>query len=106
MGGGNLQIGIHRGADRQATAEKLILAKVRAQLTTDFIGEIVAWRQGGAEPFDLASLHGQQVRRSFPVQGVLIDIAILEHLAQRVIAPENCLLAIAHRMAIGGGLGQ
>ena len=80
-----LQFGVIGGADGQTPAEKFALAEIAAQLPTDFVGEVVSRRQALAEGFEIAVLDRQQRRSTRRVIGRLIDIAVLEHLAQNKV---------------------
>ena len=102
--GFDLHGGVDGGADRQATAKELVFAKAARQLPPDLIGEIVARRQGFAERRIIAVLHRQQRLGGLCRHRRLVDIAVLHHFAQHIVAPLCHPFLGAHRMIFAGGL--
>ena len=102
----NLHRRIDGGADRQAATKKLILAKGPRQLPPDLISEIAARRQRLAERRIIAVLHRQQRLGQFFVGRGRVDIAVLHHLAQHIVAPFHRAVMVFDRMQLGRLLGQ
>ena len=82
-----LQGRIDGGADGQSAAEEFILPEILRQLAADFIGEIVARRQLFGEGREIAILDRAQRLFGLGPIGRLVDIAVLPHLAQHIVAP-------------------
>ena len=101
-----LQVAIHRCADRQTAAKKLILAEIFRQLATDLIGEVIAVRQLTFEAFKIAALDRQKRSLFGALIFGIINIAVLVHLAQNEIAPIQRALFLSHRMITRGRFGQ
>ena len=105
-GGNPLHFGINRGTHGHPTAEKLILTKMTAKLTADFICKVIPWRQRGLKAFEIPVLHGQQGHVPFGQILILWQVSVLPHLAQHVIAPLQQTILAAHRVKIRGRLGK
>ena len=101
-----LHFGIDGGAHGQPVALERGLAELALHLAADFVGEIVAGRQLGPESGEITALHRLQRRLALQIVGNLVEIAVLIHLAQRVVAPENGGFVVPHRVAIRRCLGQ
>ena len=59
-GGDILHFRINRGTHSHTAAEKLILTKITAELTANFIRKIIPRWQRGLKAFEITVLHGQQ----------------------------------------------
>ena len=87
VGSGGLQFRVHRRADRQPAAEKLVLAEFARQLAADFIGEVIARRHLAVGRGEIAVLHAAQRQLGLGLIGGLVDESVLPHLAQDIVAP-------------------
>ena len=96
LGGDLLQLRLDRGADGEAVGKELLLAELAAQLAADFVGEVVARRQLPAERREVAVLHGLERQRLFAPERRLVEIAVLPHLAQDVVAPFGDPVLVGH----------
>ena len=104
-GGGHLHFRVLGRPDRQPAAEKLVLTEAFRQLPPDLVGEIVARRQVRLERGEIAALHRLQRRGDGGVIGGLVQIAVLPHLAQHIVAPRNGGVVVLDRMVAVGRLG-
>ena len=76
-----LHLRINRCPNRHPAREKFILAKRTADLSADFIGEIIARWQGLFKTFEIAVLNRPQGLGFFGFIGCFVQISVLPHLA-------------------------
>ena len=104
--GNLLHLRVDAGQHRHPTREKLVFAKAVGQLAADFVGEIIARRQGRFETVEITILNRAQRLRHLAFIGGLADIAVFHHFFQHEIAPRQQPIFAAHRVIIGWRLGQ
>ena len=97
-----LQVGVERGAHRQAAAIERILAIAIDELAAHVLGEVFAGEEIGAGA----------PRRDLERQGlglgalVGLDIAVRHHLVDHPVAALDGAVGVAERMVVGGAAGQ
>ena len=94
LAGQRLQFRIERGANRQTALVQLLLAIAIVDFATHFLGEILA-----GEDMRTGGTRGDRERRLlFLLAVVSLDVSVLDHAIDDVIAPLGRALALTERM--------